>query len=207
MGIPRSLRAAALIAAALLLGLLTVQGTYALWAANASATPGSVSAASFNVSLTGLPSGQVTNMTLAGGGAASLALTTSGTPLAALTPGAAVRSSVSATNNSDAGGQFSISITAGAPAVTNVGAGSLAQYLTLSAKTAVSSTECNTSTGYAQLTSAGLTTAAVPKGGSTVVCFEVKLSSTAPATVKGQAVSISIPLTASQLCGVPSGCA
>jgi predicted ribosomally synthesized peptide with SipW-like signal peptide len=207
MGIPRSLRAAALIAAAVLMGLLTVQGTYALWAANASATPGSVSSASFNVSLTGMPSGQTTDMTLAGGQAASLALTTQSVALAALAPGAAVHSSVSATNNSDAGGQFSISITAGAPTVTNVGGGSLAQYLTVSAKNVATTAECSTTTGYAQLTSAGLATAAVPKAGTTVVCFEVKLSATAPSSLKGQAVNISIPLTASQLCGVPSGCA
>ncbi|KRE50517.1 hypothetical protein ASG92_09640 [Arthrobacter sp. Soil736] len=207
MGIPRSLRAAALIAAAVLMGLLTVQGSYALWASNASATPGSVSSATFNVSLTGMPSGQVTNMTLADGQAASLALTTQSVALAALAPGAAVHSSVSARNNSDAGGQFSISVTAGAPAVSNVGGGSLAQYLTVSAKNVATAAECNTTTGYAQLTTAGLTTAAVPKAGTTVVCFEVKLSSTAPSTLKGQAVNISIPLTASQLCGVPSGCA
>ncbi|MEN8581693.1 hypothetical protein ABFP37_03145 [Burkholderia sp. RS01] len=207
MGIPRSLRAAALIAAAVLLGLLTVQGSYALWNVGTSAAPGSVSAASFNVSLTGLPSGQMTNMTLAGGGAATLALTTSGTPLAALTPGTAVHSSASITNNSDAGGQFSISVTAGAPTVTNAGGGTLATYLTLSAKNVATTAECSTTTGYTQLTPAGLTTAAVPKGATTIICFEVKLSSTAPATVKGQAVSISIPLTAHQLCGVPSGCA
>lgn len=87
MGIPRSLRAAALVAAAVLMGLLTVQGTYALWAANASVTPGSVSAASFNVSLTGMPSGQVTNMTLAGGQPASLALTTQSVPSGSAGPG------------------------------------------------------------------------------------------------------------------------
>jgi hypothetical protein len=33
------------------------------------------------------------------------------------------------------------------------------------------------------------------------------MSPTAPATVKGQAVNITLPLTARQLCGVPSGCA
>lgn len=207
MGIPRSLRAAALIAAAVLMGILTVQGTYALWAANASAAPGSVSSASFNVSLTGMPSGQSTNMTLANGQAASLAVTTQSAPLAELTPGTAVHSSVSATNNSDAGGQFSISVKAGAPTVTNVGAGSLAQYLSVSAKKVATPAECSTTTGYAQLTSAGLITAAVPKGGTAVVCFEVRLAANASSTVKGQAVSISIPLTASQLCGVPSGCA
>jgi hypothetical protein len=34
----------------------------------------------------------------------------------------------------------------------------------------------------------------------------VSLSSSAPSTVKGQAVNISLQLTARQLCGVPSGC-
>jgi hypothetical protein len=113
MGIPRSLRAAALIAAAVLLGLLTVQGSYALWNVGTSAAPGTVSAASFTVNLTGSPSGQVTPMTLAGGQAASLALLTQAT---ALTPGTAVYAGALVGNASDAGGVFSIDVTAGAPA-------------------------------------------------------------------------------------------
>jgi hypothetical protein len=48
---------------------------------------------------------------------------------------------------------------------------------------------------------------AVAKLASTTLCFEVKLASNAPATVKGQSVTITIPLSATQLCGVPSGCA
>jgi hypothetical protein len=204
MGIPRSLRAAALIAAAVLLGLLTVQGSYALWNVGTSAAPGTVSAASFTVNLTGSPSGQVTPMTLAGGQAASLALLTQAT---ALTPGTAVYAGAHVGNASDAGGMFSIDVTAGAPTVTNAGNGSLSLYLSVGAKTATSTAACATATGYAPLTAAGLTSAAVPKGGSTVLCFEVKLSSAAPATVKGQSVSITIPLTARQLCGVPGGCA
>ena len=197
MGIPRHLRAAALVAAAVLMGLLTVQGSYALWAAAASATPGAVTAASFDVSLAGTPTGQVINMTTAGGQAGIISLS----PSTALTPGTAVYSSVSATNNSDAGGQFNISVTAGAPVVSNVAGGALAGYVTVSAKSATSAAACGT-TGYA-----GLAPVTVPKGASTTLCYEVKLAANAPTTVKGQAVSISIPLIATQLCGVPNGCA
>lgn len=197
MGIPRQLRAAALVVTAVLMGLLTVQGSYALWAAAASATAGAVTAASFDVSLAGTPTGQVVNMTTAGGQAGIISLS----PSTALTPGTAVYSSVSATNNSDAGGQFNISVTAGAPVVSNVAGGALAGYVTVSAKSATSAAACGT-TGYT-----GLAPVTVPKGASTTLCYEVKLASNAPATVKGQAVSISIPLTATQLCGVPSGCA
>jgi len=197
MGIPRHLRAAALVAAAVLMGLLTVQGSYALWAAAASATPGAVTAASFDVSLAGTPTGQVINMTTAGGQAGIISLS----PSTALTPGTAVYSSVSATNNSDAGGQFNISVTAGAPVVSNVAGGALAGYVTVSAKSATSAAACGT-TGYT-----GPAPVTVPKGASTTLCYEVKLAANAPTTVKGQAVSISIPLTATQLCGVPNGCA
>jgi hypothetical protein len=207
MGIPRKLRAAALIAAAVLLGLLTVQGSYALWAANASAAPGTLSSASFNVSLAGQPSAQSTNMTLAGGQSAHLSLTTVGAPLAGLTPGTAVYASVTAANNSDAGGPFSISITAGAAALTNVGSGSLAQYLTVNTKTAAFAADCSSASGYTPLTATGFASSPIQKGGTAVLCFEVRLAGSAPYSVKGQAVTISLPLTAHQLCGVPNGCA
>jgi hypothetical protein len=200
MGIPRQLRAAALVAAAVLLGLLTVQGSYALWSAATAAAPGTVTSASFDVNLTGAPSNRITSMTVAGA-PASLALTTQSIPLAALMPGTAVYASVTATNNTDAGGQFNISVTSGTPVLTNAGGGSLATHLTVSAKSAASAAACGT-TGYI-----GLTPVTVPKGASTTLCFEVRLASNAPAAVKGQSVSISIPLTATQLCGVPSGCA
>jgi hypothetical protein len=201
MGIPHKLRAAALVAAAVLLGLLTVEGSYALWSAAASAAPGAVTSASFDVTLAG-PSTPSTNMTLATGQPATVSVN----PSDALTPGNAVYSSVSMTNNSDAGGQFSISVATGAAAKSNVAPGDLAQYLTVSARFAASSAACGT-TAYTNIAAAGLAPIAVPKGTSTTLCFETKLASNAPATVKGQSVTITIPLTATQLCGVPSGCA
>lgn len=203
MRIPRTLRAGVLIAAAVVLGLLAVQGTYALWNASTSTSPGTISSASFDVSLAASPSGTVTNMTLPGGGSASLALTPTGT----LQPGTSLYAGVVVTNNSNAGGAFNAALTVGQATLANVSGGALAQYLTVNAKPATSAVDCNTTSGYSPLGAAGLTSTAVAKGASTVFCFQVTLSSTAPSTVKGQAVNISLPITARQLCGVPSGCA
>lgn len=201
MRIKRSLQAAALIAVAVLLGLLTVQGTYALWSASASAAPGTVSSASFDVALTAVPSGLATNMTLANGQSANLAIN----PTATLSPGGSVYGGVAVTNNSNAGGSFNTSVTAGQPLVANTSGGSLAQYVSVTAKTAASAAECNATGSYAQIGSAGLVSPTVAKGGSSVFCFQASLSSSAPSTVKGQAVNISLSLTARQ-CGVSSGC-
>ena len=203
MRIPRTLRAGALIAAAVVLGLLAVQGTYALWNASTASSPGSVSSASFDVSLTASPSGNTTNMTLPGGTSATINLGSA----TSLAPGTPVYASLVVGNNSNAGGTFSTSITAGQATVTNVGIGVLAQYVTVNAKFAAAVAECTITTGYAQLTASGLTSAAVPKAASTVLCFQVSLSSSTSILLKGQAVNISLPLTARQLCGVPSGCA
>ncbi|TAP45207.1 hypothetical protein [Arthrobacter sp. S39] len=203
MRIPRMLRAGALIAAAVVLGLLAVQGTYALWNAGTSTAPGTVTSASFDVALTASPSGQASNMSLSGGTAATINLVQSAT----ITPGTSVYASVAAANNSNAGGTFNTTVTVDQATLANVNGGSLAQYLTVSAKNVATAAECSTLTGYATLTSAGLTSASVPKAASTVLCFQVSMSSTAPVSVKGQAVNISLPITARQLCGVPSGCA
>ena len=203
MRIPRMLRAGALIAAAVVLGLLAVQGTYALWNAGTSVAPGTVSSASFDVSLSASPSGQATNMSLPGGTSATINLGSATT----LAPGTPVYASLVTSNNSNAGGTFSTSITAGQATVTNVGFGSLAQYVTVSAKFASAVADCTTASGYTALTSAELTSGAVPKATSTVLCFQVSLSTSASFLMKGQAVNISLPLTARQLCGVPSGCA
>ena len=202
MRIKRSLQAAALIAAAVLLGLLTVQGTYALWSAGASDAPGTVASASFDVALSAVPSGQVTNMTLASGQPANLAIT----PAATLPPGASVYGGVAVTNNTNAGGTFNTTVTAGQPVVANVSGGSLAQYVTVSARTATTATECNSTGTYAPVGPAGIVSQPVAKGGSTVFCFQARLSSSAPQSVRGQAVTITLSLTARQLCGVPDGC-
>ena len=198
----RRLQAAALTAAAVVLGLFTVQGSYALWSAAASASPGTITSASFDATMTAVNTGQTTTMTLTNGSAATLALSPAGT----LGPGTSVYGGVVVSNNTNAGGQFNTAITASQPTIANVNGGTLASYVHVNAKTTASSTECSTATGFAPVTSAGLVSPTVVKGGSTVFCFQVSLDSSAPATVKGQAVNISLQLTARQLCGVPGGC-
>lgn len=198
----RRLQAAALTAVAVVLGLFTVQGTYALWSAAASASPGTITSASFDTALTAVNTGQTTTMTLADGSAATLTLSPAGT----LGPGTSVYGGVVVTNNTNAGGQFNTAITAGQPTIANVSGGTLASYVSVNAKTAASSAECSTATGFGSISTAGLVSPTVAKGGSTVFCFQVSLSTSAPSTVKGQAVNISLQLTARQLCGVPSGC-
>jgi predicted ribosomally synthesized peptide with SipW-like signal peptide len=202
MRIKRTLQAAGLIVAAVVLGLLTVQGTYALWSATAVAAPGSVSSASFTVNLAATPSGQVTTMTLPDGKPANVALT----PADALLPGTSVYGGVVVTNSTDAGGTFNTVATVGQPTLANLSGGALSQYLAVSGKTASSSADCSSTSGYVPIGVSGLASSAVPKSGSTVFCFQVTLRSAAPSTVKGQAVNITLPLTVRQLCGVPGGC-
>ena len=196
----RRLQAAALIAFAVVLGLFTVQGTYALWSAAASASPGTVTSASFDIALKAVNTSTATYMTI-DGKAATLALSPAGT----LGPGTSVYGGVVVTNNTNAGGQFNTAITAGQPGITNVSDGTLAGYITVNAKVAASPSDCSASTGFAAVPTAGLVSPAVAKAGSVVFCFQVSLSSGAPLAVKGKAVTIQTTLTARQ-CGVPSGC-
>ncbi|MGK3649686.1 SipW-dependent-type signal peptide-containing protein [Pseudarthrobacter enclensis] len=199
MRIKRSLQAAALIAAAVLLGLFTVQGTYALWNATAVATPGTVSAASFDMMLTP-GTGQATTMTLSNGTAATVALSPTGT----LGPGTPVHGALVVTNNTNAGGQFNTVVTAGTPAIANVNGGTLAGYISVSGKLAATTAECGNATGYLGI-GTGLASLPVAKTASAIFCFQVSLNPGAPTSVKGQAVNITLPLTARQ-CGVSGGC-
>ncbi|WP_255771631.1 SipW-dependent-type signal peptide-containing protein [Pseudarthrobacter sulfonivorans] len=203
MRIKHSLQAAALIAAAVLLGLLTVQGTYALWNATVAVPPGTVGSASFDVKMTAAPnSANFTNMTMADGTTANLAIIPTGT----LLPGGSAYGGVVLTNNSNAGGTFSTAITATKGTVTSTGDGSLAQNVTVNAKMGTQATDCSDTSGYAALGTSTLTAASVAKAASTVFCLQVTLNSNPPTSVKGQAVNIPLTITARQLCGVPGEC-
>ena len=204
----RRLQAAALTALAVVLGLFTVQGTYALWSAAASASPGTITSASFDMALQAVNTGATTNMTLADGKtSANLTLSPAGT----LGPGTSVYGGVVVTNNTNAGGQFNTAITASQPSVANLNGGALATYIIVKAKVAASPSECSTATAYTAIDTAGLVSPTVAKAGSTVFCFQVSLMSGTPSTVngqplKGQAVTIQTTLSARQLCGVPNVC-
>jgi hypothetical protein len=200
MRIKRSLQAAALIAAAVLLGLFTVQGSYALWNATTSAAPGTVKAASFDMKMTATPNNTaVTFMTVADA-PASLAIT----PAGALLPGQSVTGGVMITNSTLAGGTFNTAIAASKGTVTGTGDGSIAQNITIKGKVASQPSDCNLATGYDSFTT--LTAPSVAKNASTVFCLQVTLNLNAPPSVKGQAVNIPLTITASQVCGVSGGC-
>jgi len=203
----RRLQAAALTALAVVLGLFTVQGTYALWSAAASASPGTITSASFDMALQAVNTGATTNMTLSDGKPATLTLSPTGT----LGPGTSVYGGMVVSNNTNAGGQFNTAITASQPSVANLNGGALATYIIVKAKVAASPSECSTATAYTAIDTAGLVSPTVAKAGSTVFCFQVSLMSGTPSTVngqplKGQAVTIQTTLSARQLCGVPNVC-
>ncbi len=80
----RALKAAGLVLIAVVLGLLTVQGSYALWNKTVNAGAGTIQSADFRISLTDTNTNNFTNMTLADGTAATLSLTT--TPAGAVIP-------------------------------------------------------------------------------------------------------------------------
>ena len=109
------------------------------------------------------------------------------------------------TNNTNAGGQFNTVITAGQPTIVNVSGGTLASYISVTAKLATSTAECSNGTGFTAIGAGGLASPTVAKNGFTIFCLQASLSSAAPASVKGQAVNITLPLTARQ-CGVSGGC-
>lgn len=205
MRIPKSVRTSGVLLGAVLLGLMTVQGTYALWSATASSSPGTLRSSSFTVNLTGNPSATTVPMTI-NGQPSTLALTTLSAPLADLTPGGSIHTALEVTNASDAGGVFDIAVTASPAALVNIDGGTLAGYLGLSVASAGSMDGCAAATNYTLLT-AGFTTPDIPKGQKTVLCFKVSLDLAAPlSVVGGQSVLITVPLTAAQRCGVPDGC-
>lgn len=205
MRIPKSIRTAALLLAAVLLGLMTVQGSYALWSATKTAQPGTVQSAAFTVNLTGSPSQATVPMTI-DGQATTLALTSGSAPLQDLVRGGSVYSGLEIANASDAGGTFDIAVTAAAATLGNVDGGTLAGYLSVEVAGAASREGCSAATGYQPL-AGSFTTANIPKGASAVLCFKVTLNPAAPSSVDGNSVRITIPLHARQKCGVSNGCA
>jgi predicted ribosomally synthesized peptide with SipW-like signal peptide len=207
MHFPRSIKAAGLVLAAVLLGLLAVQGTHALWSSSAAAAPGTITGADFTVNLLASPSGQSTSMTLPDGSPGTLALTTAASPVAEVTPSAPVYLAVTASNTTNAGGAFDIRLAAGQPSITNTVGSNVAQYLKVSAASSSSPAGCPAASGYTELGAAGFSTAAIAKGATAVTCFKVHMSPSTPSALAGQSADISVPLTAAQICGVPSGCA
>lgn len=193
----RALKATGLVLVAVVLGLLAVQGSYAVWNKSISANAGTVQAADFRVSLTDIGSGRDTNMTLADGTAATLSLST--TPIGNVIPGQSTYAGVQLGNKTDAGGDFTVLATTAAPIITNGAGSQLAQYLQLKVVAAPSLAQCNAATFNASPASSGTAQTKIPKTGTGAFCFQVTLAANMPAALAGQTAAVAVPITVTQI--------
>lgn len=175
-----ALKTAALVIAAVVLALGTVQGSLAVWNTTARASAGTINAADFAVTLTS-ESGAVQRLTT-NGQPATVALPA----MTGLKPGDTLTIPVTVTNATDAGsGNFRIRVTASAPTVTGPTA-----KLTATAGLSATST-CPTSTPPVS--------AQLAQGASATLCVKVSLEDKLPATFSGQENKVSVNLQAVQL--------
>jgi predicted ribosomally synthesized peptide with SipW-like signal peptide len=194
-----AVKSAGLVAAAAVLGLLAVPGTYALWNAVVYADPGTVRAADFTVYLTGSHSTGIHDMVLADGSPATVSLTSTAASLGELYPGASVYAGVRIDNATEAGSDFTVLAGPAGPAVvTDTGPGTgLSSYLDIRPAPATGLEQCPLVPDSVYLES--FTGVRIPKGGSGVICFRIQLSAQAPSGVQGQSASIAVPLRVEQI--------
>jgi len=193
----RTIKATGLVLLAVVLGLLTVQGSYALWNTAAASSAGSVQAADFRVSLTDTKTSQITDMTLADGTAANLSLST--TPTGVLTPGQSTYAGVQLGNVTNAGGDFTIRAGTGTPAIGPGGTSPLAPYLGIKVVAATALSQCSQPSLYEQAPASGTATLDIAKAKSGVFCFQLTLAATMPASLSGQTAKVAIPIIVNQL--------
>ncbi|WP_323960997.1 hypothetical protein GC088_04825 [Arthrobacter sp. JZ12] len=189
-----AIRTALAVVVAVVLGLLVAPASHALWSVFVPSNAGTIQAADFSVPLTGYPSNLSQEMALADGTPATLSLT--GTQVPQLSPGASATAGVLIKNNTNAGSEFTIRVSATSQAAVT---GALAGYVSVGYGTAADLAGCATTTYTAALPAA----IDIPKGGSAVRCFKVELASAAPASALGQSATISVNLNAAQIGRTP----
>lgn len=176
----RMLKAIGLMLAATVLGLLTVQGSLALWNTAVSSKAQSVTGAQFAVSVT---SGKGSTEYLTAG--------TSSVDLAAqdpLKPGETNTLAIRVGNATDAGsGAFQARIALGSPSI----GGALKSHVTLGLTKAKGS-DCSAKGNSPASTDLG-------QDETALYCLTTTLAKDAPATLSGAKGTISVPLTATQL--------
>lgn len=178
MRIAAALKATALVGAAVVMALFTVQGTLALWSATAASPAQAMQTADFAVMITTTAGGPVR---LDSTQAVTIPAVTG------MKPGTTQTVPVTVINATDAGsGAFTARITAGAPQIS----GDLATHLTA----VVSPTQgpnCSTVRAGSSID--------LVQNTSGVFCLKVTMAAAAPATLGGMNAAITIPLTAQQL--------
>lgn len=176
-----TLKAAALCGTAVVLGLLTVQGSLALWTQTAASAAGSVRAADFAVTVIA-DNGRQQRLSASG---TPRTVTVAGVP--ALERDKPVVVPVTVTNATNAGsGTFTLRTTAGAPTVT----GALAGYVDAAVALASGGTCATRTAGNAR---------DIAQGAAGTFCLTLTLKSTAPATLSGAAATVDVGISALQL--------
>ncbi|MEO6531249.1 MAG: hypothetical protein ABI563_08900 [Specibacter sp.] len=194
----RTLKAAGLVLIAVVLGLLTVQGSYALWNKAATSDAGTIQAADFRIGLTDAISARATNMTLEDGTAATLSLST--TPAGVVLPGQSTYAGVQVGNVTNASGDFTVQASTGAPIISNNNAAlPLAPHLSIKMASATTLQGCNSPALFAAATPSTPASLEIAKDGTGVFCFQITLAATMPASLSGQSAAVSIPITVNQV--------
>lgn len=176
-----TLKAAALVALAVVLGLATVQGSLALWNKSVAVTPGSVSGADFNVLVTGAgdvaksvsTNGKPTQVVLAG--------------IDGLKPGGSKTIPVRVENATDASsGTFRIRTALAKPVIT----GTLSQQLSATIESSVAGSCTQRSAGSSK---------EIAQGASFTFCLTVQMKAGVPASFAGSTAEVAVDVTAAQL--------
>lgn len=171
---PRALKAAGLVLAAVVLGLMTVQGSYALWNAAAAAKLGTVQAANFSILVDGHEIGsQPLNPVFAD-----------------LKPNATSFSApVTVKNNVNATRPMTVEPVLSLDTVE----GPLAPYLEVQARMVAGTQACTAATFEARQISM------IAQGGTATVCFKVKLSPDTRPELLGNSAAVPVRLTVNQV--------
>ena len=199
MRVLKALKATALVAAAIVLGLLTASGAHALWTSVVSVNAGTVQAANFSVLLNG---GATDAEMVTPQGTGTLALQTS--TLSPLKAGQSAFAGVRITNNTNASGAFTVNARLeGAPVVGDFGGvPGTAQYLEIRSVVAAGITEpsaCNNPALFTAAVAGQAPGTDIAKGQAAVICFQATLRADAPPAINGKASVVSIPLAVDQV--------
>ena len=172
----RALKAAGLIITAVVLGLMTVQGSYALWNAVVPSNAGTVQSSNFSILVNGV---EMTALQQ------PLALN-----LAELKPDGSSYTSVVVTNNVNATSAMKVK------PIIQVGAATagFAQYLTVQTTVPLAGQTCETA-AYAGMPDLGV----IAKNTSKTICLKATLKPNTPTSILGGTTTVPVSLTVSQM--------
>jgi predicted ribosomally synthesized peptide with SipW-like signal peptide len=182
MRVTARLKAAALIGLAVVVGLLGVGGTWALWNAAVPSKAGTVQAANFKITL------NKADMAVSG---MTVQAAPEG-PAGPLKPGTSVYAAFTVANHTDAGTPMSVTAAVAAPRITQADTPALKNTLTVQVSKPTSG-DCAQATYIAAGTSA-----TIPQSEFRRFCLRTSLPAGASTAVRDQSAIIAVDVTATQ---------